>query len=137
MKLTRKKEKVLEESINLIPMINIIFLLLIFFLLTGVVQKKNKLDIVIPESIHGEKSTLNNNKSVVISIDDEGSYFFNDERVSIENFDRQILSKESFIVINIDQKTKINDLNKFFNFLKNNEVEKVHLNVRKKSDDKN
>ena len=137
MKLTRKKEKVLEESINLIPMINIIFLLLIFFLLTGVVQKKNKLDIVIPESIHGEKSTLNNNKSVVISIDDEGSYFFNDERVSIENFDRQILSKESFIVINIDQKTKINDLNKFFDLLKNNEVEKVHLNVRKKSDDKN
>ena len=137
MKLTRKKEKVLEESINLIPMINIIFLLLIFFLLTGVVQKKNKLDIIVPESSHGEKSTLNDNKPIIISINYEGSYFLNDERVSIENFDRQILSKKSYIIINIDQKTKINELNKFFNLLKNNEVEKVHLNVRKKSDDKN
>ena len=136
MKLTRKKEKVLEESINLIPMINIIFLLLIFFLLTGVVQKKNKLDIVIPESIHGEKSTLNK-KSVIISIDDEGSYFFNDEKVSIRNFNKQILSNETNIIINIDQKTKINDLNKVFDLLKNNEVKKVHLNVREKSDDKN
>ena len=136
MKLTRKKEKVLEESINLIPMINIIFLLLIFFLLTGVVQKKNKLDIVIPESIHGVKSTLNK-KSVIISIDDEGSYFFNDEKVSIRNFNKQILSNETNIIINIDQKTKINDLNKVFDLLKNNEVKKVHLNVREKSDDKN
>ena len=34
------KKKDFNDSINLIPMINLIFLLLIFFLLTGVIQKK-------------------------------------------------------------------------------------------------
>ena len=35
------KKKEFNDSINLIPMINLIFLLLIFFLLTGVIQKKD------------------------------------------------------------------------------------------------
>ena len=34
-------------------MINIIFLLLIFFLLTGIIQKKDDQNIVIPESSKG------------------------------------------------------------------------------------
>ena len=37
-------------------MINLIFSLLIFFLLTGVIQK-NDPDIIIPESIHGSKKS--------------------------------------------------------------------------------
>ena len=35
-----KQNNDLGNSINLIPMINLIFLLLIFFMLTGVVRKK-------------------------------------------------------------------------------------------------
>ena len=49
------KEKSLSESINLIPMINLIFLLLIFFLLTGVIQKKDDKEVNIPESYYGKK----------------------------------------------------------------------------------
>ena len=37
------KKKEFNDSINLIPMINLIFLLLIFFLLTGVIQKKDEI----------------------------------------------------------------------------------------------
>ena len=36
-------------------MINLIFLLLIFFLLTGVVQKKDEVEVTIPESFFWEK----------------------------------------------------------------------------------
>ena len=39
------KQKDSIEMVNLIPMINLIFLLLIFFLLTGVVSKKDLIDI--------------------------------------------------------------------------------------------
>ena len=49
------KKKNLDDSINLIPMINLIFLLLIFFLLTGVIQKKEVVDVSIPESFFGKK----------------------------------------------------------------------------------
>ena len=49
------KKKEFNDSINLIPMINLIFLLLIFFLLTGVIQKKDEIVVTIPESFFGEK----------------------------------------------------------------------------------
>ena len=48
----RKKEK---KEINLIPMINVIFLLLIFFMLTGVIEKKNVYIIERPYSDFAEK----------------------------------------------------------------------------------
>ena len=35
-----KRSRKFKKDLNLIPMINIIFLLLIFFMLTGVIQKK-------------------------------------------------------------------------------------------------
>ena len=35
-----KRNRKFKKDLNLIPMINIIFLLLIFFMLTGVIQKK-------------------------------------------------------------------------------------------------
>ena len=53
----KQNKKNLSESINLIPMINLIFLLLIFFLLTGVIQKKDNPEISIPESSEGVKKT--------------------------------------------------------------------------------
>ena len=49
------KKKDFNDSINLIPMINLIFLLLIFFLLTGVIQKKDEIEVTIPESFFGKK----------------------------------------------------------------------------------
>ena len=39
-------------------MINLIFLLLIFFLLTGVIQKKDVVDVSIPESFFGKKKKM-------------------------------------------------------------------------------
>ena len=55
------------EMVNLIPMINLIFLLLIFFLLTGVITKKDPVDIDRPESEFGNE----------VEIDDQNIYFLN------------------------------------------------------------
>ena len=49
------KKKEFNDSINLIPMINLIFLLLIYYLLTGVIQKKDEIEVTIPESFFGKK----------------------------------------------------------------------------------
>ena len=54
-------------------MINLIFLLLIFFLLTGVIQRKDDPNIIIPESIHGSKKsksykTIEINKNAQVKI---------------------------------------------------------------------
>ena len=65
------KKKGFNDSINLIPMINLIFLLLIFFLLTGVIQKKDEVEVTIPESFFGKKKTtqclLGRSKNILIN----------------------------------------------------------------------
>ena len=54
----RRIKKSISDSIDLIPMINLIFLLLIFFMLTGVIKKKDILDIIRAESISGVESKV-------------------------------------------------------------------------------
>ena len=82
-----KKESVnLAESINLIPMINLVFLLLIFFLLTGVIQKKDDPEIIIPESELGiKKNNLKN--QLIIQVNSEGLLKINEEKISVNERD--------------------------------------------------
>ncbi|MBS91648.1 MAG: hypothetical protein CMM95_01150, partial [Rickettsiales bacterium] len=119
LKINKKKTKDISESINLIPMINLIFLLLIFFLLTGVIQKKDNKEILNPESFFGVKK----NQSVkeiynVISITKNGELLLNDSNIELFELDKQQLGENSKILVNIDKNAKIKELNEIFDFLK-------------------
>ena len=132
----RKKKKIdLGESVNLSPMINIIFLLLIFFLLTGIIQKKDDQNIVIPESSKGvRKESLVVQK--ILSINEIGNIIFNNEPIGVSDLLKLNLLKDDKILINIDKNIKIKKLNQVLVNLKKIGLEKIHLNVRNR-DDKN
>ena len=132
----RKNKKIdLGESVNLIPMINIIFLLLIFFLLTGIIQKKDDQNIVIPESSKGvRKESLVVQK--ILSINEIGNIIFNNEPIGVSDLLKLNLLKDDKILINIDKNIKIKKLNQVLVNLKKIGLEKIHLNVRNR-DDKN
>ena len=124
-----QKKKSLSESINLIPMINLIFLLLIFFLLTGVIQRKDDPAIIIPESIHGSKKsksykTIEINKYAEVKINQ--NFFKLDE---IKNLN---LDKNQTTILNIDRDIKVADYNKILKILKFKGLEKISINVKKK-----
>ena len=70
----KKFKKSLSDSIDLIPMITLIFLLLIFFMLTGVIKKKDILDIIRAESISGVESKVSNDE-ILLSLDQNGKIF--------------------------------------------------------------
>ena len=125
----------LGESVNLIPMINIIFLLLIFFLLTGIIQKKDNQNIVIPESSKGirKESLVVQN---ILSIPETGNIIYNDQPITINDLLELNLVKEDKLLINIDKNIKIKKLNQILVNLKKIGLEKIHLNVRN-IDDKN
>ena len=132
----RKNKKIdLGESVNLIPMINIIFLLLIFFLLTGIIQKKDNQNIVIPESSKGvrKESLLVQN---ILSINEIGNIIFNDKLIEVSGLQKLNLVKDDKLLINIDKNIKIKKLNQILVNLKKIGLEKIHLNVRN-LDDKN
>ena len=66
-------------EINLTPLIDVVFLLLIFFMVTTTFDKNAKLKVQLPESsAKVEKST---GSPVVLSIDVKGTYYINDQQV--------------------------------------------------------
>lgn len=71
MKFSRKTRQPLE--ITLTPMIDVVFLLLIFFMVTTTFNQKSELKINLPEA-QGE-GAADDEKMIVLSIDGDGLYF--------------------------------------------------------------
>ena len=124
------KKKEFNDSINLIPMINLIFLLLIFFLLTGVIQKKDEIEVTIPESFFGEKKI---ELKETLTVRKDGSFLWNNSEVEKEDI-LNILENDSKIIINIDEEASIKKFNELIKIFKMKEIKKVFINVKHKND---
>ena len=131
----RKKRNIKKinfgDSVNLIPMINIIFLLLIFFLLTGVIQKKNESNISLPESFFGKKK-VNEKKELTISSD--GKLLFKNSPSNLDSIKSMKIISDEILVINIDEKAKIRRFNEIVNIFKSKGLKKIYINVKHKND---
>ena len=124
------KKKEFNDSINLIPMINLIFLLLIFFLLTGVIQKKDETEVTIPESFFGKKKI---ELKETLTVRKDGSFLWNNREVEKEDI-LSILENDSKIIINIDEEASIKKFNELIKLFKVKEIKKVFINVKHKND---
>ena len=129
-RLRKNKKKEFNDSINLIPMINLIFLLLIFFLLTGVIQKKDEIEVTIPESFFGEKKI---ELKETLTVRKDGSFLWNNREVEKEDI-LNILENDSKIIINIDEEASIKKFNELIKIFKMKEIKKVFINVKHKND---
>ena len=131
----RKKRNIKKinfgDSVNLIPMINIIFLLLIFFLLTGVIQKKDESNISLPESFFGKKK-VNVKKELTISSD--GKILFKNSPTNLDSIRSMKIISDEILVINIDEKAKIRRFNEIVNIFKSKGLKKIYINVKHKND---
>lgn len=86
----RREERV---EINLTPLIDVVFLLLIFFMVSTTFDRHARLKVSLPES--SAKASLQQNEPLVLSIDAKGNYFINDRQVinrSLETL-KQAISK--------------------------------------------
>lgn len=124
------KKKEFNDSINLIPMINLIFLLLIFFLLTGVIQKKDETEVTIPESFFGKKKI---ELKETLTVRKDGSFLWNNREVERDDI-LSILENDSKIIINIDEEASIKKFNELIKLFKMKEIKKVFINVKHKND---
>ena len=85
------KEETVE--VNLTALIDVVFLLLIFFMVTTTFDRHAKLKVSLPEA--STKATQQQNEPVVLSIDAKGNYFINDRQVVNTSLDtlKQALQK--------------------------------------------
>jgi len=68
-----------EIDLNLTPLIDVVFLLLIFFMVSTTFEKTSKLKIDLPEA--SAQATQQENKKIVIGIDVKGRYYINERQL--------------------------------------------------------
>ena len=77
------KEETVE--VNLTPLIDVVFLLLIFFMVSTTFDRHARLKVSLPES--SAKATQQQVEPLVLSIDASGNYFINDRQVINQQLD--------------------------------------------------
>ena len=84
MNLSRRNK--VNPNFNMSSMTDIVFLLLIFFMLTSTLVSPNALKLLLPSS----KSKTLEKQTISISINKEIEYYINEERVSDLNLEKEI-----------------------------------------------
>ena len=87
MKLGKNKNKVSTEF-NMSSMTDIVFLLLIFFMITSTMVTTNALDLVLPKG----KGKTDSNKNLAVSIDKDLQFFIDKDKVDETQLESQLLS---------------------------------------------
>ena len=77
------KEEIVE--VNMTPLIDVVFLLLIFFMVTTTFDRHARLKVSLPES--SAATTQQQQAPLVLSIDAKGNYFLNDRQIVNQQLD--------------------------------------------------
>ena len=130
MKLKNKKNSDHNEN-NMLPLVNIIFLLLIFFMIAGVIQKQKEL-----YEVDLGKATIDKyveKKINTIFINDDGSLIFNDKPLAFANLNTVIASinDKSELMIAADKELSAFRLNQVLLVLAKQDIKKVLIMTSK------
>ena len=87
MKLGKTRNKVSTEF-NMSSMTDIVFLLLIFFMLTSTMVTTNALDLVLPKA----KGKTDSNKSTSVSIDKDLNFFIDKDKINEADLEKQLMA---------------------------------------------
>ena len=122
--ITRKKREYDDDG--LLPLVNIIFLLLIFFMIAGVIEKRIvKDDIELPAA---ELNRFENKEITKIFINKSNIFFINNEIADINKISTYLkLNKINEVVIIADKSLYINDVNILLTKLHENNIKNIKL----------
>ena len=125
MKLVTRKKREYDDD-GLLPLVNIIFLLLIFFIIAGVIEKRIvKDDIDLPSA---ELNRFENKEVTKIFINKSNIFFINDEIADINKISAYLKSnKINEVVIIADKSLYINDVNILLTKLHENNIKNIKL----------
>ena len=103
--LMRPRRKI--SKLDMAPLIDVVFLLLIFFMLTFAIQGQG-MDISLPE---GQSADTQTEESLIVKINNDEKIKINNELVSIESFQKTIEQKlngriDKTVVIEAQQTTR-------------------------------
>ena len=127
----RGRNKVTPEF-NMSSMTDIVFLLLIFFMLTSTMVTTNALDLVLPKA----KGKTDSNKNVAVSINKKLEFFIDKDQVPEDELESRLLplftaDKEKAIILRAEEGVPIEKAVSVLDIANRNQI-KVVLAVRPK-----
>ena len=125
MKLANRKRREYDDD-GLLPLVNIIFLLLIFFMIAGVIEKRILKDEIEPPKV--KLSKFENKEIIKIFIDKNNVLTSNNQMIDIKNINKLFESKENKeVVIIADKSLYIKDISYLLDKLHQNKVTSIKL----------
>ena len=125
MKLKNKEKREYEDD-GLLPLVNIIFLLLIFFMIVGVIEKN-----IVKDNMQLPKVELDKfeNKDITkIFYDADKNIFINDEIIDINDIGKKIKSlKVTDVILVADKSILISEINSVLLELNKNQINNIKL----------
>ena len=125
MKLKTKSKRDYEDD-GLLPLVNIIFLLLIFFMIVGIIEKN-----ILKDNIELPKVALDKfeNKDVAkIFYDTNKNIYLNDVPINIKDLRETIKANEvKDVVLIADKSLLVKDINMVLYELKQNQINNIKL----------
>ena len=134
----RKKESVLEsDEINLTPLIDAVFLLLIFFMVTTVFKNPAQLKMTLPDAT---KPMTLEKKQLVVEVDEEGTIALAGNPVSYESFEAYLAQEKhetgyNTILIRADINTNHGDVLKIMKMARAQQIETIAMAVNDLSEE--
>ena len=121
----RGRNKV-DPSFNMSSMTDIVFLLLIFFMLTSTLVTVSAIDVLLPKA--GGKTE--NSKSVAVSINSKSQFYIDKTMVSSANLENEILKsvgtdKKKTLVIRGDQDVAYKNVMKVIDIANKNKLKMI------------
>ena len=106
MKFYKDKERVL--SVEITPLIDIVFLLVIFFVVTSKIETNQYLTLDLPQSESFSSSLVNNSQNIILL--ESGVFVVNNQEFTMADIDKLLagvaatFSREEVIVLSIEKK---------------------------------
>ena len=125
----RRKSLYEEQELNMTPLIDCVFLLLIFFMVTTVFKQPYSLQVVLPEAQQG---VIVEEKKLVASITQDGRMEINRHLVTLDHLEQVLLREKEgtrslTLVVRTDQETPHKYLLDLFEVAKRVGIEKIPL----------
>jgi len=127
----KNKINITNNEDNLLPLVNIIFLLLIFFMLAGVIAKQKEMyDVNLATAVIDKYSETENN---ILFIRSDDSIVFNDTILTTKSLGEKLKQlKDKDIIIAADKFVSTAKLNKVLIELNKNKISNVTLLTNEK-----
>ncbi len=133
----RRKESILGDAgLDMTPMIDCVFLLLIFFMVTTVFKNPEQLRMILPDAMNPTKLEQ---RQITVELNADGVMAVNGRMVTIDQFDAYLTmekqkTQNNSVVIRADKEAKHGDILRLMKLARSVEIEQIALAVEDLSD---